>query len=245
MIPTDLIPSILGVIPSPLKAYVRLTTPSSPARDAELTRELELGLARFMAGGIVSPTMASRPPLSGRHTTIATAQGLLVPIVTLSRPAASWADQPPVWIQIIAQAEMWLHSHTRCQIGVFDSSGYHSGWLVAAEPQQRAIMEAAEEMARRVAEGKPPAPDAGDLDAVKAVFPTDHEGEIRLTREHGVQLDRLRLLRQRANALVKRASGIEARLRYAIGGHRLGVLPDGRRVKLAVAGRGRRLTVGR
>lgn len=246
-VPTSLLPAVLGVVPSPLKAYVRLLDVAAPGRDAELALQVELGLGRFMAGTTISSTPASRPPLVGRQSTIVTAQGLLVPVaVTRSLGPSAWPDDhPPVWLQVIAQAEMWLHGHTRCQVGVFSDGLWRAGWIGENAAQQKEIVDAAEDMARRVAEGRPPAPDAGDLAAVKRIFPDDHDGEVRLTREHAAMVDRLRLFRQRSGVLAKRAAGIEAKLRYAIGGHRIGVLPDGQRVKLAVSGAGRRLVVGR
>ena len=187
-----------------------------------------------MAGLTTAAEPLSRPPLTGRQGTIVTPSGLAVVLATIDAPAGD-GDGLPVAVQAVCQAEMWIYRHTRCLVGVFDGRRWTSGWLGADEIRQKAITDAAEGMLLSIATKTPPAPGPDDLAAVRRVFAADTEGETRLGRDVASALDQLTLLRRRASILAKRARSVEARVRYAIGGHRAGLLPDGRRVMLAVS----------
>lgn len=247
-IPTDLVPAVLGLVPSPLRAYAKLTEAERADRRREMLSAIEAGLMPYLlkTAGLsgCAPTVPAVAPLEGRPGTISTPSGLAVTLAFLASSEADYDGLPPT-AQAVCQAEMWLYSHSRCLVGVFDGRSWRAGWLGADEQQQRVILAAAEDMARRVAEGRPPAPADTDLAAVKRVFASDTEGEVRLSREHVALVDLLYDLRRRIAALSTRAHAVEAKLRYAVGGHRLGRLPDGRAVKLSASGSGRRLVVRR
>ena len=104
------------------------------------------------------------------------------------------------------------------------------------------IVSAAEDMLTRARDGRPPGPSDGDLNAVKALF-TEDRGEVRLGARHALMLDRLRELKKRIAHYSKLAESIETQVRWALGEHGTGLLPDGRRVKLVASGSGRRLAV--
>lgn len=244
-------------MPSPLRVYARLTeAEKADGRRLDLQRAVESGLVSFLTrsaglvGADTAPTMPRPGPLRGRQGTLVTPAGLAVVIACLDGLAGDDTDGLPVRVQVVCQGELWLYRHSRCLVGVFDGRRWRSGWLAADEIQQKALTDAAEEMTRRVAARDPPLPDGDDLAAVRRVFAVADEGVCRLGREHVAGVDRLLLLRRRAAALTKRAKVAEARLRYAVGGHRAAQLPDGRTVRLDVnvdkLGRAsRRLRVGR
>lgn len=173
------------------------------------------------------PTPPERAPLIGRQHTITTLQGLVLAFV-VDRVSDG---EPPDPVQSTCQAELWLHNHRRALVGTYDGKSWRSGWLGEDPERQAEIVAAAEEMLVRVQERRPPSASGATLGAVKRAFAGEDAGEIKLSREHGRQLDRMLVLRQRAREFGKRAKAIETRLRFAIGAHRVGVLPDGRQIK--------------
>lgn len=235
---------------TPLALYARLTTGVDPyATPRALGRALEPGLVSYLGDALRVVLLDARRqdrrqgPWLARPDAITVGGDLVMAKIAPWSPAGDWASGPPPWLTAAATWEMGVTGTGRCAAGVYGAGGlWRAVWLGFDPDLWARLTAAATDFQRRVVDRRPPAPGDTDLAAVKAVFDTDGEGEIRLTREHARQWDLLRDRRKRVRALEKKAASLESRLRYAVALHRFGLLPDGRRLRLAVdAGGGRRL----
>lgn len=243
----------MNPVESPLALYARLTTGVDPhATPRAIGRAIESGLLPYLATDLHLTLLdAGRSPRQDRRQAAYVARpdaitlGGDVAMVKIApwAAAASWTEGPPAWLTAAAQWEMAIVGAGRCAVGVYGAGGlWRSGWIGADPDAQSALFSTAQVLLERVDRRDPPPPLSSDLAHVKRVFPEDGEGEIRLTRDHARQWDMLKARRVRRNLLERKIAALEVRLRYAVALHRFGLLPDGRRLKLAVdAGGGRRL----
>lgn len=210
-------PALLGVHPwdSQLSLFERLTTGVDRRWWAGIGDAVESGLSQYLQDheriGRLSP-LAIWAPWSDEQ---------------------DWMDGVPRWLYAFAQAAMSVPAGPAGAIvGVLGSTwhvcriGRDAAFLAELEAAERAFLEAVE---RREA----PAPRGDDLDVVKRLWPDDDAGEVPLPASAIETWERVKTLRKQEREAEKRRRQLEAGLRYALGPHRFGTLPNGVKLRLA------------
>jgi putative phage-type endonuclease len=140
----------------------------------------------------------------------------------------AWADEPPLHVQVQAQAQLAVTGHSWASIAVL-IGGQRFLWCDLQRNDRfiAVMLERIDQFWARVEQREPPMPEHVDLDTLRALYPQDIADSVMLPAEALEWDAQWQQAKADAKAAEMRAADAEAKLKAAMGAAALGLLPEG------------------